>query len=472
MYRARSQLNAMAADAADAQAFAETAFAETVVASRQPIVPLSPPAAAGRQTSAAPSLLGSGGGGGGGGGTGVGYRTRAPTFGSGGGGGGGGIARRPSMASTVASMAAAPDNVHHGLTKRPVRNALMATTMGSPTGGGDDMTGFPTRQETREGAARMFAAKLEERRAEEGGRDSGGTVHDGDDDDDATFANGDVGAGATVEEHINKRVNRGRRGHHVGRCEQCSAWFISHVLLTWAFIVSVILTGLGVLFLFVFTDANFGENPAYNWMFFLAGAVGVMIPLRMAETALFWTLDAIGRRASANSALSEVVDFADAARGHLAHIGLVIMALLLRAIIFGLVFDPDSTFYFNATMASLLVLIAGLVIKKAALKATLRKLYVQKHQKGVRDVIFYAEVARRLTAPPLTTVRRAAASRKQLQLLLRSPVPPASSRVGGPPPQLGVSSVRNRKTGAVGGGGGGGGRRAREDGRGVRRAAD
>ena len=311
-----------------------------------------------------------------------GYRVRAPSSYS---TSGGGIARRPSVAghSTTPSLAPGSDHIRPGLSRRTgagvSKNSLLDVAVIESSSAA--LTGFPARQESRVVGVNpaATATALEEQRRVTGGDEP---RHPSSISDDGFSDDMDDSEKPSVEAHILNRVKRARRGRQVGECKQVQTWFLTHVMATWAFALAVVFVALGLLFQFQFPWAAFGENSASSWMYFLGGCCGVYLPLSLAEQALFYVFDYIARVSSGSSVLiSELVDFADAARGLIAYIALVVMALLLRGVIFQLAFDPDSLFYFDATMASLLVIMAGLIIKKAALKATLRKLYVRKHQK-------------------------------------------------------------------------------------------
>ena len=131
-------------------------------------------------------------------------------------------------------------------------------------------------------------------------------------------------------------------------------------------------------------------------MFFIGFSVSALLPLRAAELGVFNFLDWL---APTSVVFAEAADFADAGRGLVPYIGAIIFAVCEKAYISALVFSPDSDWYFSRTMASLLVLLIGLIVRNGALKATLRHLYVLKHEKAVRDVVFYEETARSVTAP-------------------------------------------------------------------------
>jgi hypothetical protein len=280
--------------------------------------------------------------------------------------------------------------VKRQLTSRPIRDALV-TAAGSAEG----MTGFPMRRQ-RAGTKALGTALEEE-------EDEG---LEGTDEDDAGSSSllrrgGSGGAqelsSPTVDAHVTHRMQRAaRRARRLGRCDHARAWLYHHVLFSWAFGLSMLLLALALMFQYGLPPVSFGQNAASTWMYFLCIEVGVLLPFQAAEHTLFL---AAARLSRLHAGLAEVVDFLDAAHGILPYVSAVVMALLLQGPGFQLVFSDSAQFYFSRTMGALLALLLGLLVKRLALKATLRRLYLIKHAKKVRDVVFYEEVARFVSAP-------------------------------------------------------------------------
>ena len=201
---------------------------------------------------------------------------------------------------------------------------------------------------------------------------------------------------------------RGRRKTRLSRWERLRGWMLSNVFATWNFAIAVLLLSLGIIFQFALPGNVVVENPTYKWLYFFGGSLGFLLPLQVLEQ---WTFSALERLGNERPQLSDAMDFALSGRGHIAYIIVVVIALLLKSVIFELYFSADREFWFSRSMAALIVLQAGIVVKKAGLKFVLRRVYATKNAKAVRDVIYYEELARTLTAPlPPIRLRRALTS--------------------------------------------------------------
>jgi Mechanosensitive ion channel len=159
---------------------------------------------------------------------------------------------------------------------------------------------------------------------------------------------------------------------------------------------------IGIAFIIVgtalfYTDAQweFWTNNGWKWFFYFGCMLLALIPLRFIEWCFYKIVDAAAR----NSYLSEICDFLNAGRYRLAYIADLVLVLLVPGYVFNIGFDGTNYWYFLATMSSLLVIFVGLVVKDIIAKIILRRIFITKNQKRVREVIFYEEVVRRLTGP-------------------------------------------------------------------------
>lgn len=206
-------------------------------------------------------------------------------------------------------------------------------------------------------------------------------------------------AAASVDAHVAERAGRARRTarHSWSLPYRAWRWVFDRVIMTLQFGLAVVLVLLALLFQFLLPDRGFGDNPAYKWLYLCGGTVAVLFPLRAAEWAFFALLE---RVKGAGSVISEVVDFAGAANGHLAHICAVIFALLLKYVLFQLQFSDAGNFWFVRTCAALIFFKAFFFVGyNVVLKIILRAIYTSKHRKRVEDCLFHVESARFLTAP-------------------------------------------------------------------------
>lgn len=173
--------------------------------------------------------------------------------------------------------------------------------------------------------------------------------------------------------------------------------FFAYFMLDWRFLSACIVAVIGIIFFLHFPDLEFWQNPVHRWAWLVATLLVSIFPLRGIENGIFYLL----RNAAVTHFMQEIVDFMNSARGHLANIGVIVMALLLKYVVFQLTFTEDGTFYFDRTCIALIVAQVGVIIKNIVLKLVLRQLYEIKHAKAVADVIFYEETARGLTSRPL-----------------------------------------------------------------------
>lgn len=235
-----------------------------------------------------------------------------------------------------------------------------------------------------------------------------------------TAASLDKGGKGDKKDRGDKSVHGYRHVHRTnGRrccgsgCGAFARWSVEQ-LATTTVVLGVMFAAIGAGFYFMSPESPFLQNKVYQWMLLGAAACACLIFLSMAEWALFVTIEGF---AGMNRYVGEIVDFVDAARGRVAPIATIVLALLFRQPAFGLTFDEPGTFFFERACGALLIFQVGLVVKAAALKVILRRLYSAKHRRPVADVLRYAGIARRVTAPIYGFAARTAslAARRQAE---------------------------------------------------------
>jgi len=200
------------------------------------------------------------------------------------------------------------------------------------------------------------------------------------------------------QDHVSDRAGRIRRKVKQAWSMPYRAWrwLVDRVLLTLHFAATLGLLVLAISFQYAAPSASLGQNPAFKWLYLGAGTLGGLWPLYVAEYSLYAVLDQLK---DSGTLLTELADFASAAKGHLAHIGAVTFALLLDYQIFKLAFDSTGNFYFQRTCIALLAIEIAAVAHALLLKVVLRAVFEVRNRKLVQDSLFHVEVARLLTAP-------------------------------------------------------------------------
>ena len=128
----------------------------------------------------------------------------------------------------------------------------------------------------------------------------------------------------------------------------------------------------------------------------LAASSRTLSPVQLVEAALFSFLERLGND---SPRFLNAVDFCLSARGHLSFICVYVVMLLIKSWAFELSFDEEGEFWFARTLGNLIAIQVGCVLRNAALKVVVRRIFVKRNAKAVRDVLFYEETARRLSAP-------------------------------------------------------------------------
>ena len=166
-----------------------------------------------------------------------------------------------------------------------------------------------------------------------------------------------------------------------------------------------------------YPTVSFWENAAWKWTSFAAALCAAAAPLRAIEAAMFAGVERLeeaikllerdyallhggarkgGKRGSGrlfvNLALRcvDVPRFLLPMKGHLAHIALVVMALLLKNLAFELVFSNE--FFFTRTCGFLFAIEVGVIVKGMALEVVSRMLALRKHGEAVQQCIYTEEV--------------------------------------------------------------------------------
>ena len=361
------------------------------------------------------------------------------------------IFRRPSAVTHVTELLREDAHAHiedtsarNAVGQRPISVALEEGIVNSS----DDsiMTGFPARQSA--GSYTMLRRASAIMETDEGDDSDDGKENDADNKASRNaLASGEGDSAArTIDEHVANRVARARRNSRKYHwCARAHAWFLTHVVYTWATMSAVIIVAIGIVLQFAAPWALIGTNVAYAWMYLIGGSIAAIQPVMLVEDLVY----RVAARCSSRSLfLREAADFAGAARGILPYLAAVLVAIVLESTL-GIILEPDLQFYYTATMASMLVVLIGLIIKGAMLKATLRYLYRVKHMKAVRDVIFYEEIARCVTSPLSTSSHKQQHSRARNA---RQPVQSGEDAGSAGSLEKTASGVRKRSpSGATGG---------------------
>lgn len=103
---------------------------------------------------------------------------------------------------------------------------------------------------------------------------------------------------------------------------------LDRLVLTTTFALAILLVLIGALLHQVYPDRTIAGSPAWQWLYLVGALVAALLPLTVAEWAVFALLE---RAVSCCGVVgAEVLSFAYCAKGHLAHIGVIIFALDVR----------------------------------------------------------------------------------------------------------------------------------------------
>lgn len=162
-----------------------------------------------------------------------------------------------------------------------------------------------------------------------------------------------------------------------------------------------------------FPDAALGGAPASSWSALSAILCALTPVLTLCEHSLWKVVDVYATRfqgrvphasmscgaRNAERIIGNVLEIFSAARGHLADIALLSIALVLSEVGLGLTLDTYSRFVFSRMGISLLVVKCGTIAKGVILTILMWRLRRLKFDRRLCHILFYEETLANLTLP-------------------------------------------------------------------------